>query len=454
MVDVAMGIGSFLNGVAKGVKSRREQDEREEKQELLREANERDRLRLQREIQRQDEMRPGEMEIQRLNIDNLRTSGQNASEAGVQAGNTQLAQAYRPWLQDRNVQEGVRLYSDAVGKWGIGDVDGALDSLAAAYSVRGYLDDGRSLNILRKNRDPVTGNISTVDVEFVSNESGEKSRQTVSIDGLMNYATHVLSPAEVAKMGIEHYNAEKKAKEGLEQKRAEARIELEKERQKVSMGSNPYATGGFNEGQGKAATFADRMAQADAIISQNEDINSGVGGWAGGVAVNNLPDGLTNQFTSPERQQIIQGQSNFVNAILRRESGAAISRSEFDNAARQYFPQPGDSAEVIAQKRENRRSAIAGIMREAGPGYRPPQGWENPGNPAQGGGQAAPQGGQAAPQAAQRGGGQAPQAAQAGTGGDRAQAIMGEARAAIARGADPAAVAARLRQLGITQGGF
>jgi hypothetical protein len=35
-----------------------------------------------------------------------------------------------------------------------------------------------------------------------------------------------------------------------------------------------------------------------------------------------------------------QAEQNFINAILRKESGAAISPSEYKNAEKQYFPQP------------------------------------------------------------------------------------------------------------------
>ncbi len=144
----------------------------------------------------------------------------------------------------------------------------------------------------------------------------------------------------------------------------------------LSGGNNPYATGKFNEGQGKAATYADRMAASDAVITDNEGLNNGTGGWIAGVAQNNVPDGAFNQVASPERQQATQAQRDFVNAVLRRESGAAISPSEFENAKKQYFPQPGDSPQTIAQKRENRRISTEGIMREAGPAYVPPAVWK------------------------------------------------------------------------------
>ncbi len=54
--------------------------------------------------------------------------------------------------------------------------------------------------------------------------------------------------------------------------------------------------------------------------------------------------------------------------MLRQESGAAINEGEFNNAKKQYFPQPGDSKEVIEQKRLNREAAIKGFDIAAGPG--------------------------------------------------------------------------------------
>lgn len=61
-----------------------------------------------------------------------------------------------------------------------------------------------------------------------------------------------------------------------------------------------------------------------------------------------------------------QAERNFVNAVLRRESGSAISNSEFESAAKQYFPQPGDTPAILKQKKQNRELAIAGLQAEAG----------------------------------------------------------------------------------------
>jgi len=75
-----------------------------------------------------------------------------------------------------------------------------------------------------------------------------------------------------------------------------------------------------------------------------------------------------NYLTSPEFKSYDQARRNFVNAVLRRESGAVIADSEFENANLQYFPQPGDTQQVIDQKRRNRELAIRLIEAGAGEG--------------------------------------------------------------------------------------
>ncbi|MBO6808452.1 hypothetical protein [Thalassospira sp.] len=49
-----------------------------------------------------------------------------------------------------------------------------------------------------------------------------------------------------------------------------------------------------------------------------------------------------------------------------------IGVEEFKSAEAQYFPQPGDSPEVIAQKAKNRATVAQGLARSAGSTYKPP----------------------------------------------------------------------------------
>ena len=126
------------------------------------------------------------------------------------------------------------------------------------------------------------------------------------------------------------------------------------------------------EFQGKSAAFGARAEDADRIIGE-------LAGKYSPAAINSknsvestpLIGGILGAVTnatalSPTDQRAEQAQRDFVNAVLRQESGAAIASSEFDNAKKQYFPQPGDSKEVIAQKARNRKIAIQGFKNSAG----------------------------------------------------------------------------------------
>ena len=66
------------------------------------------------------------------------------------------------------------------------------------------------------------------------------------------------------------------------------------------------------------------------------------------------------------QKQYEQAKKNFVNAVLRRESGAAISPTEFESAEAQYFPKLGDDAGTLEQKRQNRNLVSANFLREGG----------------------------------------------------------------------------------------
>ena len=118
------------------------------------------------------------------------------------------------------------------------------------------------------------------------------------------------------------------------------------------------------EDQAKAAGFANRMLQANDVIEKLNFQPTRMGNIASAIPGSNF-------LLPSERQQAEQAQRNFINSILRRESGAAIAPSEFESAAKQYFPQPGDKPEVLEQKRQNRALAIQGLQQGAGTSYKP-----------------------------------------------------------------------------------
>ena len=154
----------------------------------------------------------------------------------------------------------------------------------------------------------------------------------------------------------------------------------------IMAGGQPLAGGKpLTESQGNATAFGIRMKESNSILNDLEkkgvtntgvtrSVVSGVAGMTPfmgeklqqGVssAMNVLPGALGGP--SAEQQQVDAARKNFVTAVLRKESGAAISPSEFYTESQKYFPQVGDSAEVIKQKSHARETAIKAMEIQAG----------------------------------------------------------------------------------------
>ena len=124
----------------------------------------------------------------------------------------------------------------------------------------------------------------------------------------------------------------------------------------------------LTEGQAKAVAFAARMEAADKTIDELSKAGRTVStpGSRTGFGVGDV----VNVFNSPEGRQLDQAKRDFINAVLRRESGAVIGDQEFANAEKQYFPQVGDDVGTIAQKARNRRIALEGMKADVPSSYK------------------------------------------------------------------------------------
>jgi hypothetical protein len=178
-----------------------------------------------------------------------------------------------------------------------------------------------------------------------------------------------------------------------------ARFDFDKEKNKAEGGSNGYtfnaAAGGYvpkvpggkfipleginktdkplTESQSKSLLFGSRMDEANRIIedaaSQGFTRPSNfknaaesvpfIGGTLGALA-NATP------IVSKQEQKLEQAQRDFINAVLRKESGAVIAAEEFESAKKQYFPVFGEDPEVSAQKKANRELATRLLLQEGG----------------------------------------------------------------------------------------
>lgn len=183
--------------------------------------------------------------------------------------------------------------------------------------------------------------------------------------GSYNDFVNQMTPYQSAQLGIE------KQKLGMEQQKL----------------AQELAGGKLTESQGNATAFGMRAKESNALLGQLEQggtkntgvLRSAIAGTVGATpfvgekleqgvssAMNALPGFLGGPNAA--QQATDQARRNFVTAVLRKESGAAISPSEFANEAQKYFPQPGDTDSVIRQKQHARETAIKALEIQAGPG--------------------------------------------------------------------------------------
>jgi hypothetical protein len=139
----------------------------------------------------------------------------------------------------------------------------------------------------------------------------------------------------------------------------------------VAVKAPEHAEKPMTEFQGKASLFGTRMQNSHDILTPLEAKTSQTGlavkrSLQDTPVIGGILGAAANLALSNEQQSIEQAQRDFINATLRQESGAVISQPEFENAQRQYFPQPGDNPALLDQKRKNREIAIAGFERMAG----------------------------------------------------------------------------------------
>jgi hypothetical protein len=120
------------------------------------------------------------------------------------------------------------------------------------------------------------------------------------------------------------------------------------------------------EGERTAGNFYGRMKEAEALLVGYTPTTTDY--MAARAAMNSGPviGGVANSMLSPSAQKFYQAASDWVRAKLRKESGAVISPEEMEQEIKTYFPMPGDSNEVIAQKAKAREQATFGMRNMGG----------------------------------------------------------------------------------------
>ena len=119
---------------------------------------------------------------------------------------------------------------------------------------------------------------------------------------------------------------------------------------------------------GTNANFAQRMLLTEGVV--REVLDQGYNLNALDVLGQDAPAAIGTLLQSPQGQRFYAASRNWIAAVLRKESGAAISDGEYLNGLKQYFPQVNDTPAVILDKEALRAGAIKGMYKESGDAFK------------------------------------------------------------------------------------
>ena len=126
------------------------------------------------------------------------------------------------------------------------------------------------------------------------------------------------------------------------------------------MVQGPAAAGArpFTEGQSKDNVYATRALGALEVL---DPVSMELTSLAGKVAGLDPTGFIRGRIQSPEYQVAKNAGDEFLQAILRKDTGAAITSDEQALYGVTYLPQPGDGPEVLEAKRQARIRAVEAI---------------------------------------------------------------------------------------------
>jgi muramidase (phage lysozyme) len=131
---------------------------------------------------------------------------------------------------------------------------------------------------------------------------------------------------------------------------------------KAPEGGNPVANPKLTEGQSKDLNYALRGEDLLPLLEeQDKALTEFFSANASKVPV------VGNLLKSDQYRQAEQTGRELLAAILRKDTGAAVTEGEMSLYSGMYLPQPGDDQKTIEQKRAGRSRAIEGIKLGIGP---------------------------------------------------------------------------------------
>lgn len=171
--------------------------------------------------------------------------------------------------------------------------------------------------------------------------------------------------------GAAEKESERAFKSGQSQKEFEnQKALLALRQQQKETGEKPAAGKPPTEAQANNAYHATRAIDANNLLSQIESQGYNPASYSAAVHKTNIPF-VGQYFANEEDRAYDQAARSFIASVLRKETGASVTPTEFETYGKIYLPQPGDSPAILKQKAAERERASEMLAQGAGPAYDP-----------------------------------------------------------------------------------
>lgn len=240
MSNFGIGLGSFLSGVAQGADAYANIQNARSRQKLTdMQVN---------NLEKEQQSKQGAVDIAAQGADEARakTDGkidnvmnyymQNTApklqQYWLSQGDMDKANAFGKWIQDTNVQQGMKYGAGMIQAAQLGNPDGVMENMVKLYNQPGYFEDGMSAVKAETRRDK-DGNATGWDITLRDNKTGKESTHSFnSMDDIYKTAMQFGDPKNVFEYGMQQLQAGQKAqleaaKEGRDWQRTLAVKELD-----------------------------------------------------------------------------------------------------------------------------------------------------------------------------------------------------------------------------------
>lgn len=232
MSNFGIGLGSFLSGVAQGADAYANIQNAKSRQKLTD---------MQvKNLEQQNSAKQGAIDISAQGadaaaantdgkIDNvmnyyMQNTAPKLQQYWLSQGEVDKANAFGKWIQDSNVQQGMKYGAAMIRDAQMGNPDGVMDNMVKLYNQPGYFDDGMTAVKAETRRDK-DGNATGWDITLKNGKTGKETKHSFnSMDDIYKTAMQFGNPQSVFEYGMNELKAGQKvaaesAKEGRDWER-------------------------------------------------------------------------------------------------------------------------------------------------------------------------------------------------------------------------------------------